>query len=179
MLLKIIYYSIYFVSIPLSFSYYLKLSSISKRKLISNENNKLYQSKFPKSLSKDTKTSIFDGIIKLSTCIFLNSNIIPKANAIGSIYEFKNQNMCIQDIIFNVPDTKRDALLLSETLEQSIKVISDKFEKGSSTTIMAFGPTAYQSPSSFHPGVNSYFEDGGHATVLSLLLLLLLLFIIN
>ena len=32
-------------------------------------------------------------------------------------------------------------------------------------TTVAFGPTAYESPLSFRPGVSPFSEDGGHATL--------------
>ena len=32
-------------------------------------------------------------------------------------------------------------------------------------TVLAFGPDAYKSPNSFHPGVSTFYEDGGHATI--------------
>ena len=88
-----------------------------------------------------------------------------KVDAIGSIFELKDQKMVLQDICLNVPDTKSEALLLSDTLQQTINVISDKFVKGESTTVLAFGPTAYISPDSFRPGISSFFTDGAHATL--------------
>ena len=88
-----------------------------------------------------------------------------KANAIGTMFELSEQNMVLQDITLNVPNTKGEALLLSDTLQQSINVISDRFVRGESTTVLAFGPTAYESPKSFRPGISSFFVDGGHATM--------------
>ena len=73
--------------------------------------------------------------------------------------------MVLQGITLNVPDTKAETVLLSDTLQQSISVISDKFVRGESTTVLAFGPTAYESPKSFRPGVSNFFEDGAHTTI--------------
>jgi hypothetical protein len=91
--------------------------------------------------------------------------MIQPANAIGTIYELSQQNMCFQDITLNVPDTKKEALLLSDTLQQTVAVISDVFVKGESTTVLAFGPTAYESPKSFRPGISYFSEDGAHCTL--------------
>jgi hypothetical protein len=90
---------------------------------------------------------------------------VESARAIGNLYEFSNQKMVLQDVRLNVPNTVLEAYLLSETFQQGIKVIRNDMTRGERLTTVAFGPTAYESPRSFHPGVSAYSEDGGHSTL--------------
>ena len=102
---------------------------------------------------------------KMSIDKNLFQSAVEPAYAIGNIFELSEQNMCFQGITLNVADTKKEALLLSDTLQQTVVVISDTFVKGESTTVLAFGPTAYESPKSFRPGVSWFSEDGAHCTL--------------
>jgi hypothetical protein len=95
--------------------------------------------------------------------------ILPKvqrSNAIGSIYEFKDQYMCLQDISFNVVNTEAEAKLFAETFQDTCKVLrTETFGEGEKQTVIGFGPDSYKSPTAFRPGISTFYEDGGHATI--------------
>ena len=92
------------------------------------------------------------------------SRVAP-ARAIGALAEFKTQNMVLQDIAFNVRDTTKDAKALQALFQDAMKPLRTSTAGKTNTTVLAFGPDAYRSPKTFYPGVSTFYEDGGHATL--------------
>ena len=90
---------------------------------------------------------------------------IQSANAIGEIAELKQQKMALQDISFNVLDPDKEAEVLSALFQRECKVIRNIEDRDQRQVVVAFGADAYRSPPSFHPGISTFLEDGGHATI--------------
>jgi hypothetical protein len=88
-----------------------------------------------------------------------------KAYAIGGLYEFKSQNIVLQDISFNVQNTNEDSVALRALFQNNCKAIREITSAKTNKTVLAFGPDAYKSSSSFVPGISSFYENGGHATI--------------
>ena len=89
-----------------------------------------------------------------------NGDISP-SYAIGTIDVLKEQSMVIQDIALNVADVDAEANILVALFQNTAKVVC----KEGSQRVVAFGPETYKSPKTFIPGVSSFFEDGGHASI--------------
>ena len=85
--------------------------------------------------------------------------------AIGALSEFQTQNLVLQDVAFNVRDTVTDAKTLQALFQDAMKPLRTSTAGKTNTTVLAFGPDAYRSPKTFYPGVSTFYEDGGHATV--------------
>ena len=88
-----------------------------------------------------------------------------RANAIGDIFELREQNVVLQDVSFNVQNTYDDAASLSALFQNNCKVLRESSSANGNVTVLAFGPDTYTSPATFRPGVSSFYEDGGHATI--------------
>ena len=87
------------------------------------------------------------------------------AQAIGTLYELKDQSVVLQDIAFNVKNTYDDIATIQALFQDNMKPLRTSTANQVNTTVMAFGPDAYASPKSFFPGVSTFYEDGGHATI--------------
>lgn len=85
-----------------------------------------------------------------------------KSNAIGSLFEARDQNMVLQDISFNVPNVTADAAMLQALFIDRCQLIRSP---NPSELVLGFGPDTYSSPKNFIPGVSSFQEYGGHATL--------------
>jgi hypothetical protein len=66
-----------------------------------------------------------------------------KAKAVGSLFEFKDQNMVIQDISFNVGNTLKDTDALVTLFQNNIRPLRASSENNVNTTVLGFGPDAY------------------------------------
>ena len=116
----------------------------------------------------NSRNNLLTYIKSLSTLGAMTALLNPvgqKANAIGTIYELKDQNIVIQDIAFNVENTYKDASTMQALFQDLMKPIRSRTVNKMNTTVMAFGSDAYNSPKTFHPGVSTFYEDGGHATI--------------
>lgn len=107
----------------------------------------------------------------LKTLSYLGAVAIPllssssKAKAVGDLFEFKDQTMVIQDISFNVGNTLKDSDALAVLFQNNIRTLRTDTANNLNTTVLGFGPDAYKSPSTFVPGISTFYEDGGHATI--------------
>ena len=88
-----------------------------------------------------------------------------KSEAIGKLFEFKETPVIFQDIAFNVGNTNTVTDFFEATFPELCKVLRSTREGNKNSTVIGFGPEAYESPKTFLPGVSSFYEDGGHATL--------------
>jgi len=86
-------------------------------------------------------------------------------NAIGSIDEISKQSMVLQDVSFNVPNNQEDIAALQAHFQDKLKRIREVSTKERVMSVIGFGADAYNSPSSFTPGVSDFQEDGAHCTI--------------
>ena len=84
------------------------------------------------------------------------------AKAMGTIPEFNDFPMVLQDIAFNVQDSKVESNMLSKLLQDRCRTI--RVEKNGEE-IVTFGAEDYKSPKTFYPGISPFSEDGGHASI--------------
>jgi hypothetical protein len=87
------------------------------------------------------------------------------AQAIGELYELKEQSMVLQDVCFNVPDAAKEVDMLNALFVDKCKQVRSSKSKEELVAVAAFGPEYYKSPPSFVPGVSDFSQDGGHATI--------------
>lgn len=106
-----------------------------------------------------------DGAAFVFSQVLVNMLQSRKANAIGDLYEFKEQSMVMQDVSFNVPDVEVESTLLRGLFVNFIRELRSFTSKDETVRVMSFGPDAYASPPTFIPGVGSFMEDGGHSTI--------------
>jgi hypothetical protein len=120
--------------------------------------------------SVPSKTSLIRQLFRLATamslasCMTMATDLCP-ANAIGKHYEFKDQNMVLQDVSFNVADIDRESTFFKLLFQDTCKVLRTSSQGDQRTAVLGFGPDTYNKPANFYPGVSSFFEDGGHATI--------------
>lgn len=94
------------------------------------------------------------------------STVQPANAAVGSLYEFADTNAILQGITVNVADKSQEDSMIA-FLENSFdfKVLR-KSQLGSVTsTWLGFGPEQTSVPEGFVPGVSSFAEYGGHASI--------------
>lgn len=87
------------------------------------------------------------------------------AHAIGQLFELQGVNCVLQDVSFNVQNTFEESELVRLLFQGTSKTLRNVVQNGANTTTIGFGPDMLKSPASFHPGVSSFFEYGGHATI--------------
>lgn len=106
-------------------------------------------------------------IINLSLSYYISNvlNPIKKSNAIGNLYEFKDQNLVLQDISFNVANIDEEVQAFKALFVNKCKEIRTLTKDNIRESVLAFGPDSYRQPSTFYPGISSLFEYGGHATI--------------
>lgn len=129
-----------------------RLSQVIMQTKISNEIDLKYRS---------WKNTIY-GIL---TSFTLFSGQLDRANAIGTLPEYQQQDMVIQDISFNVQDVEKDINALKELFQQDCRVLRQYQNSDTKYTVMGFGPETYSIPKDFRLGVNTFSEYGGHATI--------------
>lgn len=66
-----------------------------------------------------------------------------KAKAVGELFEFKELNMIIQDISFNVGNTLKDSEALTTLFQNNIRPLRTRNDDGFNVTVLGFGPDAY------------------------------------
>jgi len=94
----------------------------------------------------------------------LNTIHFPQvADAIGTLFEFRPQNMVLQDVSFNVPSPTIDAEVLNALFVNKCKTL--RSSTGKEEMVIGFGPDAFAQPNGFVPGVNSFSMYGGHSTI--------------
>ena len=120
------------------------------------------------SYNNDKKKALMVFINKIITIptltLLLTTFIYPeKSIAIGDLSEFKQQNIVLQDVSLNVPTNVADGELLKALFVNKFQTLrsSPSLEE----IVLGFGPDTYTQPKSFVPGVSSFQEYGGHATV--------------
>jgi hypothetical protein len=87
------------------------------------------------------------------------------ASAIGTLSELTYQSLVLQDVSFNVLNAEHELKSLSALTQNTFKLLRKSTKNGKIIFVGGFGPNAYSSPLSFHPGISTYYSDGGHATV--------------
>jgi hypothetical protein len=107
---------------------------------------------FYKTLSITTSTSAF----------FISKQ---QVQAIGSLHEFKSSPVIFQDISFNVVNTYDSSDFFTATFPDLCKIVRNTMSGNKNTTVIGFGPDAYETSKTFYPGVSSFYEYGGHATL--------------
>eukprot|EP01041_Mallomonas_annulata_P006952 gene6952-14113_t len=88
-----------------------------------------------------------------------------KVNAIGALYEFKEQPMLINDVSFNVIETESEAIAFEKTFENACQILRTSRKNGENSTVLGFGPDSYRISPDFLPGVTNLAQYGGHATI--------------
>lgn len=81
--------------------------------------------------------------LSVLTAVALPLLSATKAKAVGNLFEFKEQNMVIQDISFNVGNTFKDSDALVTLFQNNIRPLRTSTEKNVNTTVLGFGPDAY------------------------------------
>lgn len=82
------------------------------------------------------------------------------ANAIGDLYEFKDQARFAQHATIQVSDM--DAAVKFWTEGVGMEVLRKRSTSMSETVVVGFGPEALEKPPDFRPGVSSFLAYGGH-----------------
>ena len=138
-----------------------RLQPFRLKSLYSNENPSTYNDKLKRNYNTAAET------LKRIGGLFTSFSLIKstKANAIGSLYELNNQQCVLQDISFNVIEGIVEHDAMSALCLNTLKITKQYTENGIQSIISSFGPIDYRSPPSFRPGVSSFFEDGGHASI--------------
>jgi hypothetical protein len=99
----------------------------------------------PKSSISNEKGWTFQAIKSLSvlTAVALPLLSATKTKAVGSLFEFKDQNMVIQDISFNVGNTLKDTDALVTLFQNNIRPLRASSDNNVNITVLGFGPDAY------------------------------------
>lgn len=66
-----------------------------------------------------------------------------KAKAVGSLYEFKEQDIVIQDIAFNVANTLQDSDAMVTLFQNNIRELRTSTANNQNVTVLGFGPDSY------------------------------------
>lgn len=162
----------------LSFHNHLVYKSVNT-KLRSESDDKsllLIPSRHIDNIKLNVNRSIKALISSLGACLVIPSNNernqINKrfnnvANAIGNLHEFQDKPRILQGVTFNVPNTQAEYDALNALCLNTLKILHEQVDstKNIKTIVTAFGPNDYSSPVSFHPGISTFYEDGGHATL--------------
>lgn len=111
----------------------------------------------------------FANAIQTTGFALLMETVLDKkpAQAIGNIFEFKNQSCMLHGLKFNVAEADADAAMLRAIFANEL-VLTERIDLASEERKilkMAFGPTSYNIPSKFVPGVNNFRAYGGHTTI--------------
>lgn len=83
------------------------------------------------------------------------------AKAVGNLFEVKSLPCVIQDVSFNVPDSKEETKMFKALFQDTCYPL----QEGQSQATVAFGPDIYDKPPGFFYGVSPFFEYGAHATL--------------
>ena len=137
------------------------LQSFRLKSLYSNENPSTYNDKLKRSYNTAAETLKIIGGLLTSYSLIKST----KVNAIGSLNELNNQQCVLQDISFNVLEGIVEHDAMSALCLNTLKITKQYTENNIQSIISSFGPIDYRSPPSFRPGVSSFFEDGGHASI--------------
>lgn len=105
------------------------------------------------------------GLSMLSALAMSRISKPSRANAIGTLYELKDQDMVLQGVSFNVQNTFKEAAMLNAAFVDTCRPIRSTSVNGVNETVLGFGSDAYVSPKTFIPGISTFAEDGGHATI--------------
>lgn len=81
--------------------------------------------------------------LSVLTAVALPLLSATKAKAVGSLFEFKEQNMVIQDISFNVGNTFKDTDALVTLFQNNIRPLRSSNDNNVNITVLGFGPDAY------------------------------------
>ena len=148
------------------------IKSLQSKKQHDHETNSLETRTQPisirQSYQKRSHPGIRTSVLLTSSLLatYLNTPSIQAANAIGTLAELRNQSFVLQDISFNVYDCEVETSAISALTMNTFHSLSSVNSKTGPTRVIAgFGPNSYVSPSSFHPGVSTFSQDGGHATL--------------
>lgn len=150
------------------FAYFSPSSTFRKKPLFKISTNYNSLRNFHTSLDEDYKKSLMFFINKIITiptlALLLTAFIYPeKSIAVGELSEFKQQNIVLQDVSLNVPKNVADGELFKALFVNKFQILrsSPSFEE----IVLGFGPDTYTQPKSFVPGISSFQEYGGHATI--------------
>ena len=70
--------------------------------------------------------------------------VSTKAKAVGTLYEFKEQNMVIQDVAFNVANTEQDSDAIVTLFQNNIRELRTSTANNQNVTVLGFGPDSYK-----------------------------------
>lgn len=92
--------------------------------------------------------------------------LLPRrTDAIGRLFEFRDAPAIFQDVSFNVINTDTVTGFFEATFPDLCQVLRYSRQGNKNSSVIGFGAEAYESPKTFIPGVSSFYEDGGHATL--------------
>ena len=94
-------------------------------------------------------------------CSFINFGVLSgslllggkSSLAIGNIYELNSQSMLIQDISFNVIETKNEAQMFENSFDNTCKILRETRNDGKNISVIGFGPDSLTVPNGFRPGI--------------------------
>mmetsp|Transcript_12835 Transcript_12835/g.19281 ORF Transcript_12835/g.19281 Transcript_12835/m.19281 type:complete len:385 (+) Transcript_12835:1-1155(+) len=111
-----------------------------------------------------SRKNIGKKIAVLASLSLFNTLQYPQiTHAIGSLFEFRSQNLVLQDVSFNVPTPTIDAEVLNALFVNKCNTL--RSSAGKEEIVIGFGPDAFAQPNGFMPGVSSFSMYGGHATL--------------
>ena len=130
--------------------------------------NSALHGKTPLTPSTPGEASLRDlrGAMKHALLVASAAVCLPRrGDAIGKLFEFKEAPVIFQDISFNVGNTNTVTEFFEATFPELCSVLRNSRVGNKNSTVIGFGAEAYESPKSFLPGVSSFYENGGHATL--------------
>lgn len=90
---------------------------------------------------------------------------ISRSNAVGNLYELKDQTAVFQDICFNMINSDSDIEMFLGLFDNNCNIVRKSSSGGENITVLGFGPDVYDSPPSFRPGISSFSVYGGHSSI--------------
>jgi len=161
-------------------------SSLQSKQQDNDDNNEFETRKQPISIQQSFQkgshpgirtSALFASSLLAAFCTTPSSSSSPisimlqPANAMGTLAELRNQSFVLQDISFNVYDCEVETAAISALTMNSFQSLTSSSSSKSGKTntvtriVAGFGPNGYASPSTFYPGVSTFYQDGGHATI--------------
>jgi hypothetical protein len=126
----------------------------------------LRSSHAPVNPQTDFHRTVVQTLRTVLTSAIVTTALPSSSRAIGKLAELRDQSVAFQGVTFNVGNTFLMEDFFTQTFPSLSKVLRHQSTSNKNTSVIAFGADAYQSPKSFIPGVSSFYEDGGHATLI-------------
>ena len=156
--------AVYSILFCCCFEYFKSFSTIRKKSQLKHS----FYSLHPSNGDEERKKNLISFLNKLITIpslsLLLTTCFNPeKSTAIGDLPEFKGQNIVLQDLSLNVPKNVADGELLKALFVNKFQTV--RSSPTEEELVLGFGPDTYSQPKTFVPGVSSFQEYGGHATI--------------